>query len=213
MEVVMSHLLYIKASPRSDRSYAIGVADAFLDAYERSHPDDQITSLDVFYDDLPEFDFEVVSAKYKILNGRPLEKRDEKVWGRVVETINDFKAADKYIVATPMWNFSIPYRLKHYIDLLVQPGLTFAARPDGTYDGLVKGKPLLLVCAQGGSYPSETPDEAYDFQRRYLERVFGFIGFENIQSIVVHSTLMGPEAAAKSKAAAIDRAREIAPGF
>jgi FMN-dependent NADH-azoreductase len=209
----MSHLLYIKASPRSDRSYAIAVADAFLDAYERLHPDDQVTSLDVFYDDLPAFDFDAVSAKYKILSGRPHDEHDRKVWDRIVETINDFKAADKYIIATPMWSFSIPYRLKQYIDLLVQPGLTFAAKPDGTYEGLVKGRSLLLVCAQGGSYPSEMPVEAYDFQRRYLELIFGFIGFENIRSIVVHSTLMGPEAAAKSKAAAIDSARQIAEDF
>lgn len=209
----MSHLLYIKASPRSDQSYAIAVADAFLDAYERSHPDDQTTSLDVFYDDLPAFDFEAVSAKYKLLQGRPHDEHDRKIWDRIVDLIDDFKAADKYVIATPMWNYSIPYRLKQYIDLIVQPGLTFAARPDGTYEGLIKGKPLLLVCAQGGSYLSETPEEAYDFQKRYLEKLFGFIGFENIRSIVVHSTLMGPQAAAKSKAAAIDRARELAKDF
>jgi FMN-dependent NADH-azoreductase len=209
----MSHLLYIKASPRSDRSYAISVADAFLDAYERSYPDDQVTSLDVFYDDVPDFDFEAVSAKYKILNGRSHDENDKKVWDRIVETINDFKAADKYVIAVPMWNFSIPYRLKQYIDILVQPGLTFVAKPDGSSDGLVKGKPIMLVCAQGGSYLPGTPGEAYDFQRKYLELIFGFIGFQNIQSIVVDSTLMGPGPAAKSKAAAIDRARQLAKDF
>jgi FMN-dependent NADH-azoreductase len=209
----MSHLLYVKASPTSDRSYAIAVADAFLDAYERFHPDDQVTSLDVFYDDLPEFGFEAVTAKYKIMHGKPHAENDKKVWDRIVDVINDFKAASKYVVAAPMWNFSIPYRLKQYIDILVQPGLTFMAKPDGTYEGLVKNKPMLLVCAQGGSYPSQTPAEAYDLQRRYLELIFGFIGFENIRSIIVDSTLMGPELAARSKAAAIDKARELATNF
>jgi FMN-dependent NADH-azoreductase len=209
----MSHLLYIKASPRSDRSYAIAVADAFLDAYERSHPDDQVTSLDVFYDDLPAFDFEAVSAKYRILQSKPHDEQDKKVWDRVVGVIRDFQAADKYLVATPMWNFSIPYRLKQYVDILVQPGLTFAARPDGSYEGLVRDKPMMLVCAQGGSYLSGMAAQTYDFQRRYLELIFGFIGFENIQSIIVDSTLMGPEAAARSKAAAIDKARELAEDF
>ncbi len=209
----MSHLLYIKASPRSDRSYAISVADAFIEAYERSHPDDQVTSLDVFYDDLPAFDFEAVSAKYKIMQGKPRDEHDSKVWARIADVIKDFKAADKYVVAAPMWNFSIPYRLKQYLDVLVQPGLTFAVKPDGSYEGLVKGRPLLLVCAQGGSYPPGTPGEAYDFQRRYLELIFRFIGFENIQSIVVDATMMGPEPAAKSKAAAVDRARLLAKSF
>jgi FMN-dependent NADH-azoreductase len=209
----MSHLLYIKASPRSDRSYAISVADTFIDAYERSHPDDQVTSLDVFYDDLPNFDFEAVAAKYKIMHGKPHDEKDKAVWDRIVETISDFKAADKYVMAVPMWNFSIPYRLKQYLDILLQPGLTFAAKPDGSYEGLVTGKPVLLVCAQGGSYPPGSPAEAWDFQKRYLELIFGFMGFQNIQSIVVDSTMGGPESAARSKARAIDRAHLLAKNF
>ena len=44
--------------------------------------------------------------------------------GESVETlIADFTAADKYVLATPMWNFGVPYRLKHYIDL---GGMIFA---------------------------------------------------------------------------------------
>jgi FMN-dependent NADH-azoreductase len=209
----MSHLLYIKASPRSDRSYAIAVADTFLETYEQSHPDLQVTSFDVFYDDLPEFGFEAVSAKYKIMHGKPHDEKDKKVWKRILDVIADFKAADKYIVATPMWNFSIPYRLKQYLDVIVQPGLTFTVRPDGSYEGLVKDKPLLIVCAQGGAYPPGSPYEAYDFQKRYLDLIFGFMGFRNIQSVVVQSTMAGPEQAAKSKAAAIDKVRQIAKDF
>jgi FMN-dependent NADH-azoreductase len=209
----MSSLLYIKASPRGDRSYSTAVADAFLDAYERINPNDVVTSLDVFYDDLPAFDLEAATAKYKILRGKPQDEDDKKVWSRVVGIIDDFKSADKYIIATPMWNFSIPYRLKLYIDILVQPGLTFTVKPDGSYEGLVKNRPMLLVYARGGSYPFKTPAEIFDIQRKYLELIFRFIGFTDIRFIVVDSTLAGPEAAARSKAAAIDEAREMAAKF
>ena len=28
-----------------------------------------------------------------------------------------FSLADRVLISTPMWNFSIPYKLKHWIDL------------------------------------------------------------------------------------------------
>jgi FMN-dependent NADH-azoreductase len=31
------------------------------------------------------------------------------------------KSADAYLISVPMWNFSIPYMLKHYIDIVIQP--------------------------------------------------------------------------------------------
>ena len=54
-----------------------------------------------------------------------------------------------------MWNFGIPYILKHYIDLIVQPGLTFSFSPSEGYKGLVTGKPVTVVYARGGAYGPE----------------------------------------------------------
>lgn len=210
----MAHILYIKASPRGDRSHSASVADAFVDAYSRTHPDDQVTTLDVFYDDLPAFDFEAVSAKYKILHGKEHTDEDKRVWAGIVSVIDEFKAADKYVLAVPMWNFSIPYRLKQYIDILIQPGHTFTVTTDGNYQGLVTGKPVFIAYARGGTYPPGTEMEAFDFQKKYLEMALGFIGLTDIHSVMVEPTLMnGPEAAAEGKAAAITKAREMAQTF
>ena len=55
-----------------------------------------------------------------------------------------FKSADKYVFSLPMWNFGIPYKLKHFIDVLVQPGLTFSFSPETGYKGLVTGKPAVV---------------------------------------------------------------------
>lgn len=44
----------------------------------------------------------------------------------VEDVIEQFTAADKYLFSLPMWNFGIPYKLKHYIDVIVQPGYTFS---------------------------------------------------------------------------------------
>jgi FMN-dependent NADH-azoreductase len=210
----MSKLLYIQASPRGKRSYSIAVADAFIEAYKLQHPDDKIAVLNVFKARIPDFDGLAVQAKYTILHGQAHSKGELKAWRSVERVINQFKAADKYLLAVPMWNFGIPYRLKQYIDILVQPGYTFTYNKDVGYQGLVKGKPAMVVYARGGSYPAGTPAEAYDLQKKYIELILGFIGFENIQSMVIEPTLEnGPDVAATKRQQAIEMVKKMATDF
>lgn len=210
----MSRILYIKASPRVGRSHSVAVADAFLDSYRELHPADEVVSLDLFAAELPPFDGLLVTAKYNILHGRPHTPEEAAAWRRVEEIIAQFKAADKYVLATPMWNFSIPYRLKQYIDILVQPTYTFTYSPEEGYRGLVTGRPMFIAYARGGEYPPGTPAEAFDFQTKYLEFIFGFIGITDIRRVIVEPTLEGgPEVAQARRRAAIAQAREMARNF
>jgi FMN-dependent NADH-azoreductase len=212
--VTMSTLLYIKASPRAGRSHSIAAADAFLEAYRGQNPTDNIVTLDVFKKDLPPFDGLAVQAKYTILHGQKHTQEEVNAWKAVEAIIEEFTSADKYVIAVPMWNFGIPYRLKHYIDILVQPGYTFSYSPGEGYKGLVIGKPMLVAYARGGEYPPGTDSEAFDLQKRYLELILGFMGFTDIRSIVVEPTLMGgPEVAKTRREAAIKKAKEMARDF
>jgi FMN-dependent NADH-azoreductase len=210
----MSKLLYIQASPRVQRSHSIAVADAFIETYKRTHPDDEIVTLNVFEASIPNFDGLAVRVKYAIIHGQLHSKQEQRVWKNVEAVIDQFTSADKYVLAVPMWNFGIPYRLKQYIDLLVQPGYTFRFSEEKGYEGLVVGKPMLAVYARGGEYPSHSEAEAFDLQTKYIELIFGFIGFENIRSVVVEPTLQGdPDVAALKRQEAIDKAKEIAVVF
>jgi FMN-dependent NADH-azoreductase len=158
----MSKLLYIQASPRKGRSKSITVADAFLDSYIQANPQDSIEKIELFEADLPDFALEAVTAKYKVMHGDNHSEQDKKIWDEVVSVINTFKSADKYLFAVPMWNFSIPYRLKQYIDILVQPGLTFKVNEEGNYQGLVENKSVFIVYSSGGEYKKGTPSEGFD---------------------------------------------------
>ncbi len=210
----MSRLLYIQASPRGQRSHSVAVTDAFIEAYEQKHPDDEIDILNVFDASIPNFDRLAVQAKYTILHGKPHSKIEQEVWKDVEQVIEQFTSADKYVLAVPMWNFSIPYRLKQYIDLLVQPGYTFSYSPEAGYQGLVSGKPMLAVFARGGEYPPGSEAEALDLQIRYIELIFGFIGFKDIRSVVVEPTLQGgPDVAGVKRKGAIEKVKEIAEVF
>ncbi len=210
----MSELLYIKASPRTGRSHSVAVADAFIDSYRETHPDDNVRTVDIFKADLPSFDLGAATAKYKIMRGEEHSKQDRQIWAEIVSVIDEFKSADKYVMAVPMWNFSIPYRLKQYIDILVQPGYTFSVSEDGNYEGLIKDKPVFIAYARGGKYPPGTDKEGFDLQKKYLELILAFIGFHDIRAVTVEPTLAGGADVAKERwSSAIDEARKIAKGF
>lgn len=210
----MSKLLYIQASPRIQRSHSIAVADAFVGSYEQEHADDEIVTLNLFEASIPNFDGLAVQAKYTILHGKSHSKEEQQAWKNVERVIEQFTSADKYVLAVPMWNFSIPYRFKQYIDILVQPGYTFSYSEDKGSEGLVLGKPLLAVYARGGEYPAGGEAEVFDFQTRYVELIFGFMGFKNMRSVVVEPTLQGGPDVAKARVReAIDRAKEMAVNF
>jgi FMN-dependent NADH-azoreductase len=210
----MAKLLYIRTSPRGERSHSNAVGDAFVEAYRAAHPGDEVVVWDVFRMALPTFDGFALQAKYAILHGQSHSDEERAAWRAVESVIEEFKSADKYLLASPMWNFGIPYRLKHLLDVLIQPGYTFGYSAGAGYTGLVTGKPIVLALARGGEYPPGTPGEAFDLQRKYLELALGFIGFTDIRLLTVEPTLQeGPERAMERRTAAIAAARELAVGF
>jgi FMN-dependent NADH-azoreductase len=210
----MAKVLYIKASPREERSYSNSMAKVFLDAYKEANPGDILETLDLWKTDLPVFDLTASSGKYKIMAGQPHSEEEKLAWNKVVQTIEQFKSADKFVLSVPMWNFGIPYRLKQYIDIITQPGLTFSYDPEKGYTGLVTGKPVLFVLARGGEYPEGTPAVAFDHQTSYLKTIFAFMGFTDMSAILVEPTLMaGPEAAEKKVASLIEKTKEKAKNF
>lgn len=203
----MNSLLYIQASPRGERSKSTTVANAFLAAYRTSTRVSE-TLLNLFDADLPAFDAGAAAGKYAIMHGTEASAEVKAAFARVEAVIETFKAADIYLFAVPMWNFGIPYRLKHYLDLLVQPGYTFTVGENG-YEGLLTGKTAITVYARGGDY-STMDTTAIDFQRRYLELILGFMGIDDVHAIIAQPTLAaGPDAARD----AVERATEEARGL
>lgn len=204
----MTKLLYIEASPRKQRSYSIAVARTFLEEYKTSHPQDEVVTIDLWNKDLPSFDGDVIDAKYAIMHGKKHTEAQAKAWKKVEELIAEFKTGDKYLFSLPMWNFGIPYRLKQYIDILVQPGYAFKVTEGGQYEGLVKDRKVALVYARGGEYGS---DAAVDVQTRYMEIILGFIGFKDFQSIKVEPTMSEKKEEALSVAK--EHAKKMAASF
>jgi FMN-dependent NADH-azoreductase len=208
----MSKLLYIEASPRKNRSKSIRVAEAFLSAYRQAHPDDDLVKLDLWDKKLPEFDGYTIDAKYQVLHGQGFDADQQAAWQSVVDLCDEFKAADKYLISLPMWNFGIPYKLKHYIDVIAQPGQTFSFSPETGYSGLVTGKPVVTIYARGGAY-SAGDAGGMDYQKSYLNLLLGFLGFTDIRDVTIEPTLAAPDAVEATEAAAIASAEQLAAEF
>jgi FMN-dependent NADH-azoreductase len=208
----MAKILYIESSPRKKRSASIAVAHPLLIEYQKLHPSDTINTIDLWTRELPPFDGDVINSKYALMHNQALTEAERKSWRAVEELIHEFKDADKYIFSLPMWNFSIPYKLKHYIDLIVQPSYTFNFIPGEGFKGLVVNKPALLIYARSGSYPVGSDAEELDMQKKYMETILKFIGFTDIQSIVLEPT-EPPDAKEKTVAKGIEEALEKAKSF
>jgi FMN-dependent NADH-azoreductase len=206
----MAKLLHIESSPRGDRSASITVARQFIDAYRAAHPGDTVETLNLWTANLPEFNNAIIESKYAILSGQKQTPEQVAAWAAVVRVADQFKAADKFVFSLPMWNFGIPYKLKHWIDVIAQPGQTFTFSPETGYKGLVTGKPTVAIYARGGAYGPGTGAESYDAQSTYLKQLLGFIGITDLKEIFVEPTGSAKdEAVAKGTA----KAKEIAAKF
>jgi FMN-dependent NADH-azoreductase len=209
----MANILHIVASPRSE-SYSTRLADAFFEAYRQARPEDRIETLDIFRAEIPPFQAPAAKAKYAVTQGQAPRDEAEAAWRPVIEAINHFKRFDKYVVSSPMWNFGIPYRLKQYLYVIVQPSLTFGYWPAKGYTGLVTGRPMVLLLARGGVYGSGNPLETGDFQETYLRTIFGFIGFADIRAVAIQGTLKNKaEQVEADMRTAIAAARDAAQEF
>ncbi len=206
----MPKLLYIEASPRKERSHSIEIAQMFLDSYREAYPTDEVETLDLWTSDLPPFDGQALEAKYAIMNGLDHTPEQAASWQTITALANQFKSGTKYLFSLPMWNFSIPYRLKHYIDLITQPGLTFNFSPESDYQGLVRGRAVSIIYARGGDYSKESGFGSMDFQKPYLESWLRFIGFSDIRSVLIEPTLQGKGKVDLVKAFVADHVKKIA---
>lgn len=209
----MSRLLYVNSSPRNDRSYSNSAAAAFLEAYQAANPADEIEKLDLWGVELPRFDGETLAAKYARMRKVNFTPKQEASWSAVLSVIDHFTSFDKMVFSIPMWNFNVPYVLKHYIDILVQPSVTYGIDAQGKLGGFIRGKKAFCICATGSSYDEGAPLAPGDFLRPYLKWIFRWIGIDDLQIELVSPTTKGDDAATKALDSSIVMCRELAKSF
>lgn len=186
-------VLYITANPKTEEeSFGLQVGREFIEEYKQQNPMDELTELNLFETDVPLLSASAFDAFGVLQNGGSLEElsTDQKSFlGSLNLLLEQFIAADAYILVSPLWNFSIPPVLKAYIDVILQAGKTFHYTENGP-EGLLKGKKAIHIQASGGIYSNGNAVEM-EFGHRYLKTVLGFIGISDLKLIPVEGVAMG----------------------
>lgn len=208
----MKKLLHIVATPRGEESRTLQVSHAFLGAFRAKHPAWVIDELDLFKEDLPPLTVERVDGKYALLSGKELSGHFKEAWEEIVRYIERFLAADGYLISVPMWNFGVPYVLKHYLDIIVQPKYLFRYTASGV-EGLAKGRKMVILTSRGGDYGA-APASAMDFQAPYLKAVFNFVGITDLTFVNCQPMdALGAQVRDQKISAACEAAQDLARKF
>ncbi|MCX6353425.1 MAG: NAD(P)H-dependent oxidoreductase [Candidatus Aureabacteria bacterium] len=207
----MEKLLHIIATPREEESRTLRVTASFLEPFRSSHPDWVIEELDLFKETLPSLTMKRVDGKYVLLGGKDLYGELKEAWQEIIAHIERFMSADAYLISTPMWNFSIPYLLKQYIDIIVQPKFLFRYTEKGV-EGLAKNRKMIVITSRGGEYATPETKNA-DLQEPYLRLIFGFVGITDITFIIAQPMDMGAEVQEAKIRQAQEKAEKLARSF
>ncbi len=201
----MSKVLYIKANVKPEGvSRTFKISDKFVEQYREQNPNDEIITLDLSKEGIG-------FLKGEDLNSVFGPKTDESRKHPILKYAYQFAEADKYIIAAPLWNLSIPAILKAYIDYVCVTGITFKYTAEGPV-GLCQGKKAVHIVARGGGY-SEGPAAAYEMGDRYLRTIFGFFGITDFTTISADKLdVIGEDVEAIVKNA-IEKAEEKAKNF
>jgi FMN-dependent NADH-azoreductase len=186
-------ILYITTSPRREKSASTAIANAFLSEYRERVGDVVVDTLDIWQEQLPEFDAEAINAKYKGVSGEPMTPVEAATWEKIRELASRFQQADRIVLSVPMWNFSFPYKFKQLIDLSCQRNMLF------TFDGDSYG-PSLNIDKAFVVYVRGQSDEAgfktvsqpgFKYLSGYVDFWLKFVGVRSVVSLTVEYTWDG----------------------
>ncbi|GAB2022410.1 FMN-dependent NADH-azoreductase [Pseudolactococcus yaeyamensis] len=206
----MSNILVIKGHPlTSESSFSLKALNQFLSTYKAANPSDTITVLDVFADNVPEIDIDLASAFNALATGTEFSALNAEQQAKVArfgELTEQFLAADKVVIANPLWNLGMPTRLKAWFDTINVAGKTFKYTAEGPV-GLAGGKKVFHIQANGGAY------DGNDASSQYLNSILNFIGIDDITSVYIEGHAYEPERANEILADALTKVTSIAKAF
>ena len=187
-------ILRVDASMRHQGSVSRHLADKLTDRL----------ACDVIRRDLAAETLPFVHEEWISANFTPADQRTDEQKAALAQSdalVAELEAADTLIIATPIYNFSVPAALKAWIDLVARAGLTFRYTENGP-EGLLGGRKAYVIVATGGTEVGSDIDYATD----YLKHVLGFIGITDINFIAADRLMVDEAAALAGAQAALEAA-------
>ncbi|MCP1830465.1 FMN-dependent NADH-azoreductase [Bradyrhizobium sp. USDA 4532] len=208
----MPKLLHLNCSPRPDSESAAG-ARAFLDRFRRARPDWEIDAMNLWREPLPEFEGYLLEAKYARIDGKSFTGSQHDAFAIAERLALRLSLADRVLISTPMWNFGIPYKLKQWLDVIIQPGLAFRFDPAQGYLPLLKDRPTIVILASGSDFVTGMNRGRIDMATPYLREALRFIGISDVRFVPIGPTTGPTEPIRAAREAAHRRLVEMAGRF
>ncbi|HZR57614.1 MAG TPA: NAD(P)H-dependent oxidoreductase [Terriglobales bacterium] len=199
-------LLQIDSSARRS-SVSRELTAKFVEEWKKENPGGEVVIRDLTKTPLPLITDEWTFAVHSDLS--KLTPAQREVLALSDTLIAELFAADIVVIGVPMYNFTIPWTLKAWIDQVVRVGKTFAYGANGP-QGLFTGKKIVIITSRAGAYAAGSPRASMDFQEPYLRHILGFIGATDVTFIHAENQRPGGELAAPSKSAALEQIHQLA---
>lgn len=194
----MAKVLVLLGSP-SDATVSASsqVAMHFVEKYKQTNPNDEVEIVNISENKVSSFTKTILSGTPTAEDFVALEAR-----GAVLAK---FKAADKIVLAAPMWNYSLPGFVKEYIDCFFVAGETFKYldQPDengSIVKGLAAGKKMLFIQSMGGVHKGTEGDIGY----KQITQMFDFIGINDVTYVAVQGAAIPGMTAVETAASEVD---------
>ncbi|MHA6529061.1 FMN-dependent NADH-azoreductase [Paenibacillus sp. BAC0078] len=208
----MSNVLFIKANNRpAEQAVSVQLYNEFLASYKASHPQDTVTELDLFAEQLPYYDNTLITGMFKAAQGYEATPEEAAGAATVKKYVDQFLAADKVVFGFPLWNLTVPAVLHTYIDYLSQAGITFKYTAEGPV-GLVTDKKAVILNARGGVY-SEGPAASIEMAVNFVAGMLNFWGFKNVEQVIIEGHNANPQQSAEIIANGLQLAKTTAASF
>ncbi|WP_346883755.1 NAD(P)H-dependent oxidoreductase [uncultured Algibacter sp.] len=197
----MNKVLIINSSVRNEKSHSRELTKLFLKNWKKKNPKDTFSFREVGLEEIPSINEKWISSAFVNPKDRTKENQSGVEFSDIL--IKEFKEHNIYVIATPMYNWSIPSGLKSYIDQLMRINETWkfrSGKPDGDYVGLLKNKKMFILSSRGDTgYGENEKNEHMNFQTTYLKFVFGIMGIKDVTTISLDNEEFGGEIFENSK--------------
>lgn len=176
------NILVVKAN---NRPAAEGVSSKMYETFIEEVKGLNVTTYDLFEEDMPYFGQDLFNAFGKLQSGEELTDVETRILAAKQKAMDAMTAADVVVFAFPLWNLTIPAKLQTFIDYVYQAGFTFKYNEQGQLVGLMNDKKAIILSARGGIY--STPETApMEMAASYIRNVVGGVfGMEIINEVVI----------------------------
>lgn len=201
----MTNVLVIKANNRPD-----GVSTKMYETFIENVEGVNVTTFDVFAEDMPYFGQDLFNAFGKLQNGEELTELESRLLTAKQKAKEALSAADVVVVAFPLWNLTIPAPLQTFIDYTYEAGYTFKYNEQGQLVQLMPNKKLIILNARGGIY--STPEaQPLEMSVNYIKNVLGGVyGLQLVDEVIIEGHNAAQDQAQEIIAAGLEKVAAVA---